>query len=281
MSLSADPEVSPTAPISGDPAIDRALGRDGWAVLPLLDAGEVATLARAFDTIVGVPAEPIYSSWPQPLPVRARTDAAIRAVVAPRLRARLPGWDVVFGGFMAKAASPETAFPIHQDPTIADEARGTPLTFWVPLVDVDPATGCMQGVPGSHRLPSWPRPAFRPFPYQHEDARLRPLLRPIPMRAGELLLASPALFHASTPNGGTGRRVAAVGMIVPAGTEVRYYHRRVDEPVIDVHPVPEGFYVRVRPDDATDALPVAGCVPDLPPTLDVDALKALATDASA
>jgi ectoine hydroxylase-related dioxygenase (phytanoyl-CoA dioxygenase family) len=182
---------------------------------------------------------------------------------------------------MAKAAGPETAFPIHQDPTLVDEERWTPLTFWVPLVDVGSETGCMQGISGSHRLSACPRPAFRAFPYQHEDARLRPFLRPIPMRAGQVLLSHPALFHASTPNHGAGRRVACVGMVVPDGAEVRYYRRREAEPVIDVHPVPPGFYVRVRPEDATDGLPVEGRVPDQPPPLDVDALVALGASASA
>ena len=269
------------APIFADPALDRAVRGDGWVVIDLLDADEVATLARAFDAIAGAPADAIYSSWPQPLSVRARTDDAIRTVTSPRLGAWLPGWQMVFAGFMAKAASPETAFPIHQDPTIVDERRHTPLTFWIPLVDVGIETGCMQTIAGSHRLDASVRPAFRPFPYRHEEARLRPLLRAIPMRAGQVLLSHPALFHASTPNRGAGRRVACVGIVAPEDAEVRYYHRRPTEPVIDAHPVPPGFYVRVRPEDSTDGLPVAGPFPDEPPALDMDALVALAASATA
>jgi hypothetical protein len=268
-------------PSFGDLALDRAFFRNGWAVLDLLDAEEVATLARGFDAIAGAPDEPIYSSWSQTLIVRARTDETIRSVTLPRLRALLSGWDMVFAGFMAKAASPATTFPIHQDPTIVDEGCCSPLTFWVPLVDVALETGGMQGIPGSHRLAACPRPAFRPFPYQHEDARLRPLLRLIPMRAGQVLLSHPALFHASTPNHGAVRRVACVGMLVPAGADVRYYRRRATEPMIDVHPVPPGFYVRVRPEDSTDGLPVVGSVPDQPPPLDLDALAALGAGAPA
>ncbi|MCC6848777.1 MAG: phytanoyl-CoA dioxygenase family protein [Deltaproteobacteria bacterium] len=280
MRVEPAPTLPPSAPTFGDPSAARAFLRDGWVVTDLLDAEEVATLARVFDAIVGAPAEPIYSSWSQALSVRAQTDAAIRSVTLPRLCALLPRREMVFAGFMAKAVSPDTAFPIHQDPTIVDEERWTPLTFWVPLVAVEPETGCMQGVPGSHRWRAFPRPAFRAFPYQHEDARLRPLLRPIPMRAGQVLLAHPALFHASTPNLGAGRRVACVGTLVPDDAEVRYYRRRETEPVIDAHPVPSGFYVRVRPEDATDGLPVAGRFPDQPPPLDLDALVALGAGAS-
>lgn len=221
----------------------------------------------------------MYVSWSQSLADRARADAAIRAVTLPRLRTYLPGWQMVFAGFMAKAVSSANAFPIHQDPTIVDEGRWTPLTFWVPLVDVAPETGCMQGIAGSHRLDAGPRPAFRPFPHQHEDARLRPLLRPIPMRAGQVLVSHPALFHASTPNRGAGWRVACVGIVVPAEAEVRYCRRRAGEPVIDVHAVPPGFYVRVRPDDPTDDLPLVARVPDAAPPLDLDALAALGAGA--
>jgi hypothetical protein len=102
------------------------------------------------------------------------------------------------------------------------------------------------------------------------------------MRAGQVLLSHPALFHASTPNRGGGRRVACVGIVVPADAEVRLYHRRAAEPVIDVHPGPPGFYVRVRPkDDPAGGLPVVGRFPDEPPPLDLDALVALGAGAPA
>lgn len=267
-------------PIFGDLALEGAFRRDGWVVVDLLTVTEVAELARVFASIAGAPEDSIYSSWSQPLAVRAATDEAIRSVTLPRLRALLPGRAMVFAGFMAKAVGPETAFPIHQDPTVVDEERWTPLTFWVPLVDVGPETGCMQAIPGSHRLDASPRPAFRPFPHQHEDARLRPLLRLVPMRAGQAMLSHPALFHASTPNRGAERRVACVGMVVPGDAEVRYYRRREDEAVIDVHPVPPGFYVRACPGDATDGLPVAARVPEPPTPLDLDALVALAAGAA-
>jgi hypothetical protein len=263
-----------------DVALERVFRRDGWVVVDLLEATEVAGLARVFASIAGVPEEPIYSSWSQALDVRAATDEAIRSVTLPRLRVLLPEWAMVFAGFMAKAVGPATAFPIHQDPTVVDEGRWTPLTFWVPLVEVGPETGCMQAIPGSHRLDASPRPAFRPFPHQHEDARLRPLLRTIPMRAGQVMLSHPALFHASTPNRGAARRVACVGIVVPGDAEVRYYRRREDEPVIDVHPVPPGFYVRACPQDSADGLPITLHVPDRPPPLDLDALVALGTGAA-
>jgi hypothetical protein len=224
-------------------------------VMDLLAAEEVAALARVFESIAGVADEPIYSSWSQALAVRAATDEAIRSVTLPRLCALLPGRAMVFAGFMAKAVGPETAFPIHQDPTVVDEERWTPLTFWVPLVDVGPERGCMQAIPGSHRLDASPRPAFRPFPHQHEDARLRPLLRPVPMRAGQVMLSHPALFHASTPNSGAGRRVACVGIVVPGDAEVCYYRRR-ESAGLDGRPPGRG--TRSRPADGARPRCAAG-----------------------
>lgn len=96
-------------PVFEDLALERAFQRDGWVVVDLLHAEEVARLARVFQTIAGTPEEPIYSSWSQALAVRAATDEAIRAVTLPRLGALLPGYAMVFAGFMAKAVGPETA----------------------------------------------------------------------------------------------------------------------------------------------------------------------------
>jgi Phytanoyl-CoA dioxygenase (PhyH) len=259
-----------------DPDASRILARAGWVVVDLLDAEEINAVERAFDKIAGASNVPMYSSWWQPLEERRATDAAIRSVVLPRLRDLLPEFEMVFSGFMAKTGSSETAFPIHQDPTLVDEGCFASLTFWSPLMDVGTETGCMHGIPGSHRFDDGPRPAFSPFPYQASQGDLSDLLQPIPMRAGQVLLFHPGIFHASPPNLGHKRRIAWAGMVVPEKAQVRYCRRRDAMPVIDVYAVEPGFYVRARPEDGTDHLHKIAEVATEPRPLDIEALTVLA-----
>lgn len=264
-----------------DADASRTLARVGWVVVDLLDADDIDEVERAFERIAGAPDVPVYASWWQPLQARAATDAAIRSVVLPRLLDLMPEFEMVFSGFMAKAATAETAFPIHQDPTLVDEEHFASLTFWSPLMDVGAETGCMHGIPGSHGFDDAPRPAFSPFSYTARQADLAELLQPIPMRAGQVLLFHPGLFHASTPNLGSRRRIACTGMVVPEAAQVRYYRRRDPGPVIDVYAVEPGFFVRARPEDGTDQLRKIAEVATRPRPFDIEALRRLTAGAAA
>jgi ectoine hydroxylase-related dioxygenase (phytanoyl-CoA dioxygenase family) len=137
---------------------------------------------------------------------------------------------MAFGTFMSKGCEGETTFPLHQDPSLMDEERWTPLTFWIPLVDVDVVNGCMYGVPGSHLLQSGPRPSFASFPHPDLQDELRRYLRPIPMRAGQLLIFHSALIHASPDNQSGSLRVATAG-VLSMKWRIGATHRGMSSPV--------------------------------------------------
>jgi hypothetical protein len=95
-----------------------------------------------------------------------------------------------------------TKVPWHQDNGVvmpeADEA--TILTVWLPLLDATLDNGCLAVIPGSHRRgiePHCPTPHGLQIPnayVPHGQAR------PVPMRAGSVLLMTQRTMHCSLNN---------------------------------------------------------------------------------
>ena len=238
--------------VSPDRDLERAFWRDGYFVLEkFLTSSDVETLARAHREIHGTKEVGFYSSWFESPEARVFTDREVRAVVAGGLKDLFPGHRMIFGTFMSKGCEGETEFPLHQDPTFVDERQWTSVTFWIPLVDVDERNGCIHAVPGSHLLSADPRLPYVAFPYADFSERLKACLRPIPMRAGDLLVFHPGLIHASPPNV-TGRlRIAAAGAIVPEPAQTFFYRSREgDDEVTEVFAVDDAYYVGMAGDDA-------------------------------
>lgn len=242
----AIPSVSPNRELEG------AFWRDGYFVLEkFLAPSDVETLARAHREVHGTKDLGFYSSWFESPEARVFTDREVRAVVAGGLKSLFPSHRIIFGTFMSKGCEGETEFPLHQDPTFVDEHQWTSVTFWIPLVDVDDRNGCIHAVPGSHLLSADPRLPYVAFPYADFAERLTACLRPIPMRAGDLLVFHPGLIHASPPNV-TGRlRIAAAGQMVPEPAQTFFYRSREgDEEVTEVFAVEDAYYVGMAGDDA-------------------------------
>lgn len=117
-------------------------------------------------------------------------------------------------------------FMLHQDWCFTDVDRFRMGTIWVPLCDVDESNGCLSVVPKSHR-------AFRNFVSGNLDTARIPMahmphgvLRPLPMRFGDVMVFNPLLFHGSFPNGSEHARPVATAHVLPEGAPFCYYHQR-------------------------------------------------------
>lgn len=241
--------------VSPNRDLEGAFWRDGYFVLEnFLTRADVETLARAHREIHGTKDVGFYSSWFETPAARVFTDRQVRAVVGNGLKDLFPGHRIIFGTFMSKGSEGETEFPLHQDPTFVDERQWTSVTFWIPLVDVDERNGCIHAVPGSHLLSADPRLPYVAFPYADFADRLTACLRPVPMRAGDLLVFHPGLIHASPPNV-TGRlRIAAAGHMVPEPAQTFFYRgREGDDAVTEVFAVEDAYYVGMAGEDAISA----------------------------
>ena len=95
-----------------------------------------------------------------------------------------------------------TTTPWHQDSGVAmEDADDTEvISVWVPLVDVDEYSGCLAVIPWSQRdglALHCPRPSALTIP---DDSLPVGRMKPVPMKAGSVLLFTRFTIHRAMPN---------------------------------------------------------------------------------
>ena len=119
---------------------------------------------------------------------------------------------------------------LHQDNFYLKAQPGTCVAAWMALDDCDETNGCMQIVPGSH---TWPllctTKADTSVSFTDVTVPLPPgqEVRPVLMRAGDVLFFNGALVHGSYPNTTTDRfRRALIGHYIEGAAEqvAQFYH---------------------------------------------------------
>jgi hypothetical protein len=136
----------------------------------------------------------IYRLWFEPALV-----GAARTLLGPELRA----YDL-FNGRPREPHAPLQTIDWHQDAFNSaewHEADGRILTFWVPLVPVDPESGCLAVVPGSHNQGVRGKKTDE-FGITRVDAFAdgEPAGVPMPMEPGDALMFNELVLHRSLPN---------------------------------------------------------------------------------
>ena len=224
------PTVSGVRRALRDPDLERTMAAQGYVVVPLLAADEIARLRALFERTHPQPAEGFATDF-------ERLDPASRVLVeeeaAPLWAEHLPGllddYRIFMTSFLAKWPGQGSGLSLHQDWTYIDERRGRSVAFWVALDDVGPAIGngplCV--VPGSHLLADTYRgPATEQWfsPWLDELARAAV---PLTVPAGHAVLIDARLIHWSPPNGSGRLRLALAGAAVPREAPLLFV---VDEP---------------------------------------------------
>jgi len=118
---------------------------------------------------------------------------------------------------------------LHQDQFYLKAQPGTCMAVWVALEAADEENGCLQVVPGSHRLPMLcTQKADTTLSFTDVGVPVPEGLEsvPVPMQPGDALFFNGSLIHGSPPNTSSTRfRRAITGHYVGAGARqvARYY----------------------------------------------------------
>ena len=117
----------------------------------------------------------------------------------------------VSASFLVKESNPDSASPMHQDASFVNEPEYCSVSVWVALEDIGINNGCLQFLPGSHRLFN----AVRYIPYSNAHIEvyapvLHPFLTRHSIRSGEAFVFYNAVVHASPPNNSSSDRVIPV-----------------------------------------------------------------------
>lgn len=135
---------------------------------------------------------------------------------------------------------------LHQDQAYLRALPGVCLAAWLALDDCDEENGCLQVVPGSHRLPLLcTQQADTTQSFTNDTVPVPEGMSPVPvrMKAGDVLFFHGLLIHGSYPNTSADRfRRALIGHYITGNAEqvAPFYHPvlRMDgsEVVLDESP---------------------------------------------
>ena len=187
-------------------ALEDAFTRDGYVVLPFLRPADIEQLRAVFERLY-----PARRADFESTALNQHDDPehlAAHGEIAPWYKLRLDEFfvdhAVVKGFFTCKRGGLPTEnlseVVLHQDLSWADEPEVRGAIVWCPLVDVDLANGCLEVVPGSHRFVDARRGVGMPWAFRDVEPDLRAALRPLALRAGEMVVYDGGLIHCSARN---------------------------------------------------------------------------------
>ncbi len=215
-----------------DPEADEALRRDGFAVIDLPQAAELAAeLSNFYAREHGLGGSGFEPDLVNP-------DLDYRRGVSDRLSADFDAmasdlfidYDPFLRVFLAKWPGPQSDLYLHRDWMYVDErTSGHTYVVWIPLCHVDERNGPLQVLRGSHLIDDSPRGTNLNAPWINHHDVVVPRLEAVTAQLGQAVVLDNALVHSSLPNESDDLRlVAAVGMR-PSGAQLIHFLRADDE----------------------------------------------------
>jgi hypothetical protein len=244
------------ATIFRDGDLAAQFDREGFVVVPFLDAVEVQRLRRVYhdhheESDVRKRMIPSYapgfyaSTFNNDARYRQALSDEVTGTCRRALDALFESYRVFYAGILLKLTDPDGRLRVHQDPTLVDEAQYRPVNVWCPLQDIDARNGAMRLLPGSHRLYAGPRATSIPNPWQAHEAEIAERMTAIHMPAGFAILFTQATLHASEPNTSHQPRIVATMFVCHQRAAIQIAHRDDRTPQkIDLYSQDPDFLMR-------------------------------------
>jgi ectoine hydroxylase-related dioxygenase (phytanoyl-CoA dioxygenase family) len=231
-------------PLLRDPAMQRKFEGDGFVTMRLLSPKQVESLLTLYrETVSQVEVSGLYeSSRNKPYSVNRQINDEIRRQVVAAGSEIFQSSQIYGGTFMVKSHRNSEVLPLHQDWSVVEEKRYSTLFIWCPLIDVSVRNGAIFLLPGSHKWFRLLRSGAYPSNRYVLPEQLHRHVIDIPLRAGEMVLYSDALFHGSYANNGEGDRIVVTARLVEEGAPLVYF-QNFGETEVDVYEASPEFYL--------------------------------------
>lgn len=176
---------------------------------------------------------------------REAVDAELRALFQPALETLFQHFKVFMCGFLVKLPGEDSELRMHQDFSLFDETKYTPVTIWCPLQDLVPGNGALTLLPGTNQLPNPYRGTSIPQPYNDYVERIREKAQPQYLKAGQAVAFTQATFHGSEPNTSDQPRVIASALVAQEDAHIELAFQNPETPsVVELHRQTDDYLVR-------------------------------------
>lgn len=239
----------------------------GYYIAPLLENIELNSLNTSFKQLNKLAKESINNQfWPSgrhpDSEIRNFAKNAIEKIVPNKLKTLVNEEDVEFigGTYLVKPPSRKSILGPHQDSSHVDERNEFSVYAWIPLQNVNRWNGCFHYLPGSHQWGIHQRSLNVEWSLKDKLHILQKNMKPIPMKAGDVLFFHSALIHSSPANYTFKSRIAVNYYLHPKKSPFCHFYEDEDTPEgkVEMYSVtPEFFYnedFQSRPDKSKYSL---------------------------
>jgi hypothetical protein len=220
--------------------------KQGFIVLPFIDAAEVKALDALFDELhPDLQQGGFFSgSYSSDLAYKKKASAAIVQQFSRAYEALFVDYTPFGGAFLYKVPGENSALAAHQDWTIVDEEQHVALNCWVPLGDVTKENGTLHVVPGSHydKIKTLRAPTL-PFYWQGNEEEIMAQLIPIEIKAGTAVILNQSVIHYSSPNRSQAVRKAITAGVKSAGAQMYFHYKIPDKNELEVFEMDDDFLI--------------------------------------
>ena len=206
--------------------LQRSFDLNGYVILPLLSEEDIAKLQNNLEKELKQTPEGFYStSFNEDENLKDRLNLEIENIVASNTKSIFKPHQKLGSCYLVKTPGEKGEMPLHQDWTVVEENQFDSVTVWIPLQDVDKKNGAMQVIPGSHKFSKKLRSPLFENPLREIEEELRADLIDVNLKAGEAIIFSQALIHASPPNLSTTDRVAITYGLIAEEAQLLFYYK--------------------------------------------------------
>lgn len=258
--MSADIEQNPLG--FADDELARRINEQGYAVADLFSQSDILYLQNGYRTAPGEEASGFHATmYSGSEAYRRNVHELIEPVVSAKLNRVLHGYRLRVANWVVKeAGKADSVVGFHQDWSFVDESRFRSINLWFPLMDVNVFNGCLQVVPGSHRISTDPRAHFDRGRFDELGAVLREFHTvAVPLQAGQGIFYDGALLHGSAVNQTGHRRLAIGTVLVPEGAPMLHSFR-VSSDSVELYAADDAFFWRHQPGVRPAGIPLTGSI---------------------
>lgn len=223
--------------------LDKQFELNGFVVIPLLNNTEIKQLNDAYQGELFNNPEGFYStSFSKNENIKSLLNKTINDVIEPKAKNIFNPFKPLGSCYLSKSPGQKGEMPIHQDWTVVDESKYDSITIWIPLQDVNETNGTLQVIPGSHRFSDAIRSPFFDNPLADIENDLKKDLQLVNLKAGEAIIFSQALIHASPANKKEETRLAVTYGLIPEEAELLFYYANKEPKLAEKYVVPINFF---------------------------------------
>ncbi len=224
------------------------LEKNGFVIIPFLSETEVRELNAIYTSIhKGEEPKQFFdkihmTSWCRDADYKKNVSQQLASLFGHRVGAFFRQYRCLNHVFIVKKSGYDTTFKVHQDWNVVDETKYQSVNVWIPLHDVDEASGALWILKGSHRINRNVRGAGYLFPdYSKFTGELEKAAISVKLKAGEAIVFYHSVIHGSPPNLSARDRVAACFSVIPKEAPLCIYFQPTANDALQLHEPEDDF----------------------------------------